>query len=88
MYILTSPDDWRDVMRAQLEIRGTSIYSLSREAAGMEICSAHTAACLLATAGTSRAGNRAPSLANAIALAGLAECDLVLVPRKRRRRKA
>lgn len=87
-YTLTSADHWREIMRLQLDTGGKSIYAFSREAAALDICSQHTAACLLARDGTARAGTRVPSLANAIRLADLAGCDLVIVPRKRRARRA
>ncbi len=76
--IIDSPNAWKTAMQSQLDRHGVSRYAFVRTVADAEVCTRHTAECLLADEGTVT-GQREPSFATAIRMARLAGFDLVLV---------
>lgn len=76
---LNSPADWKTTVTAHLAEHGVSRYAFVRACAAHDLCSAHTAECLLAAPDTVT-GQRMPSLETAIEMARLAGLDIVLVP--------
>lgn len=69
-------------MHRQLTAHNVSRYAFVRAAASRNLCSVHTAECLLADHGTAT-GNRLPSLEYAIRLASLAGYELTLTPKRK-----
>lgn len=78
---VNTPSDWKVAMHRQLDSHGMSRYAFVRKVREADVCTAHTAECLLADEGT-MTGNRVPSFATAIQMAKLAGFDMVLIPKK------
>jgi hypothetical protein len=76
---LDTPAAWKAAMRKQLAQHNVSRYAFVRLANARDLCSVHSAECLLADADKAT-GKRVPSLQTAIQLARLAGFDLVMVP--------
>jgi predicted phosphoribosyltransferase len=68
-------------MHRHLNTNGVSRYAFVRKVREADICTTHTAECLLADDGTAT-GSRVPSFATAIDMARLAGFDMVMIPRK------
>jgi len=81
IYTIKTTLDWKTAMKKRLADHGVSHYSFARRAVADNLCTLHTAECLLAAEGTVT-GDRSPSFGAAISLAALAGYDLVLVPKR------
>jgi hypothetical protein len=84
--VISDPSEWKYAMRSRLDSMRMSRYEFVRKCVEEEICSRHTAECLMADDGTVT-GQRKPSLENAISMARVLGFDLVMVPRPRRSSK-
>lgn len=77
--VITEPTEWKAAIVQSLAKRNMSRYAFVRKCVDADLCSLHTAECLLADP-TRATGKRIPTLENAIEIARLAGLEMRLVP--------
>lgn len=78
---ITTPAEWKAALTSRLASHNLSRYAFVRQCHAAQLCSLHTAECVLAGPDTVT-GQRVPSLPLALDMARLAGFDVVLVPRR------